>query len=48
MKSGRVNKTSFIIVRVTDIEKEYLIKLAKKANIKKLSKFVRQMLGLQK
>lgn len=41
------NKCSFVIVRVTDLEKEYLKKMAKKAKLK-FSNFVRATLGLQK
>lgn len=41
----KVNKTAFIIVRVTEIEKKRLKKLAKKASIK-FSNFIRRALGL--
>lgn len=43
----KVNKTEFIIVRVTKAEKEYLVQSAKKARII-LSKFIRSTLGLDK
>ena len=36
----KINKTSFIIVRVTDIEKDYLLKLALKAK-QGFSNFIR-------
>lgn len=41
------NKSAFIIVRVTAIEKEYLKKAAKKAS-KKFSTYIRIALGLEK
>lgn len=43
----KVNKTSFVIIRVTDMEKAYLLKMAVKAK-QKFSNFIRVALGLQK
>lgn len=44
--SIKENKTSFIIVRVTRLEKEYLVKMAKKSKAK-FSDFIRTYLGLE-
>lgn len=44
---SKVNKTSFVIIRVTDLEKAYLIKMADKAK-QKFSNFIRVTLGLTK
>ena len=41
------NKTSFVIIRVTDPEKAYLKKMAEKAK-QKFSNFIRATLGLNK
>ncbi len=46
MYMQKENKDSFVIVRVTKREKEYLHKLAKKAG-KRFSHFVRINLGLE-
>lgn len=43
----KINKTSFIIVRVTDLEKDYLRKMALKAK-QRFSNFIRCTLGLTK
>ena len=40
------NRTSFIIVRVTEMEKDYLKKMAIKAK-KRFSAFIRKTLGLE-
>lgn len=45
MKKERINKTSYIIVRVKPIEKEYLIKSAQTRK-QKFSNFIRFLLGL--
>lgn len=43
----KINKTSFVIIRVTKTEKEYLIKMALKAKMK-FSQFIRITLELTK
>lgn len=43
----KVNKTSFVIIRVTDLEKAYLKKMAIQAK-QKFSNFIRATLGLTK